>query len=210
VKLGPALDAMIRHKLKVLAVANGQRVPEDWHRLSAQRWCSARCAAPATAWRWTPATSTWSSPACRSHAAATGCRPRLSLHPNTAHECSTSISGTGPAPLDQADGLRRLFAGRQPRFMPLVANPHVAFGSVVLERLTTVLAAHGPEHPGGRRGDTSPAPNEGRAGPRGLRRAAVARRCPTWPRAACRCATWTRAARPAPCSTAVQAVPQAP
>jgi flagellar biosynthesis protein FlhF len=36
VKLGPALDAVIRHKLKVLAVANGQRVPEDWHRLSAQ------------------------------------------------------------------------------------------------------------------------------------------------------------------------------
>lgn len=36
VKLGPALDAMIRHKLKVLGVANGQRVPEDWHRMSAQ------------------------------------------------------------------------------------------------------------------------------------------------------------------------------
>ncbi|RTL28127.1 MAG: flagellar biosynthesis protein FlhF [Burkholderiales bacterium] len=36
VKLGPALDALIRHKLKVLGVANGQRVPEDWHRLSAQ------------------------------------------------------------------------------------------------------------------------------------------------------------------------------
>jgi len=35
VKLGPALDTMIRHKLKVLAVGNGQRVPEDWHRLSA-------------------------------------------------------------------------------------------------------------------------------------------------------------------------------
>jgi flagellar biosynthesis protein FlhF len=35
VKLGPALDAMIRHKLRVLAVANGQRVPEDWHRLGA-------------------------------------------------------------------------------------------------------------------------------------------------------------------------------
>jgi flagellar biosynthesis protein FlhF len=35
VKLGPALDALIRHRLKVLAVANGQRVPEDWHRLSA-------------------------------------------------------------------------------------------------------------------------------------------------------------------------------
>ncbi|MDE1998999.1 MAG: flagellar biosynthesis protein FlhF [Burkholderiales bacterium] len=36
VKLGPALDALIRHKTKVLGVANGQRVPEDWHRLSAQ------------------------------------------------------------------------------------------------------------------------------------------------------------------------------
>ena len=35
-KLGPALDALIRHKLKVVGVANGQRVPEDWHRLSAQ------------------------------------------------------------------------------------------------------------------------------------------------------------------------------
>jgi flagellar biosynthesis protein FlhF len=35
VKLAPALDALIRHKLKNLGVANGQRVPEDWHRLSA-------------------------------------------------------------------------------------------------------------------------------------------------------------------------------
>jgi len=36
VKLAPALDAVIRHRQKVLAVANGQRVPEDWHRLSGQ------------------------------------------------------------------------------------------------------------------------------------------------------------------------------
>ena len=36
VKLGPALDTLIRHKAKVLGVANGQRVPEDWHRLSSQ------------------------------------------------------------------------------------------------------------------------------------------------------------------------------
>jgi flagellar biosynthesis protein FlhF len=35
VKIGAALDALIRHKLEVVAVANGQRVPEDWHRLSA-------------------------------------------------------------------------------------------------------------------------------------------------------------------------------
>jgi flagellar biosynthesis protein FlhF len=36
VKLAPALDAVIRHKLTVQGVANGQRVPEDWHRLPAQ------------------------------------------------------------------------------------------------------------------------------------------------------------------------------
>jgi flagellar biosynthesis protein FlhF len=35
IKLGPALDAAIRHKLTIVGVANGQRVPEDWHRLSA-------------------------------------------------------------------------------------------------------------------------------------------------------------------------------
>ena len=35
VKLGPALDALIRHRARVVGVANGQRVPEDWHRLSA-------------------------------------------------------------------------------------------------------------------------------------------------------------------------------
>ncbi|SEL45371.1 flagellar biosynthesis protein FlhF [Roseateles sp. YR242] len=36
VKLAPALDTVIRHKLRVIGVANGQRVPEDWHRLSSQ------------------------------------------------------------------------------------------------------------------------------------------------------------------------------
>ena len=35
VKLGPAVDAAIRHRLKLVGIANGQRVPEDWHRLSA-------------------------------------------------------------------------------------------------------------------------------------------------------------------------------
>jgi flagellar biosynthesis protein FlhF len=34
IKLGPALDAAIRHRLQIVGVANGQRVPEDWHRLS--------------------------------------------------------------------------------------------------------------------------------------------------------------------------------
>lgn len=46
-----------------------------------------------------------------------------------------------PAPLDQADGLRRLFARRALRFVPLLSNPHVAFGGVLIERLATALAA---------------------------------------------------------------------
>lgn len=34
--IGAALDTLIRHKLKVVNVADGQRVPEDWRRMSAQ------------------------------------------------------------------------------------------------------------------------------------------------------------------------------
>jgi flagellar biosynthesis protein FlhF len=52
VKLGPALDSMIRHRLKVVAIANGQRVPEDWHRLSAHALVQrALKSTPAPAWR---------------------------------------------------------------------------------------------------------------------------------------------------------------
>jgi hypothetical protein len=47
------------------------------------------------------------------------------------------------APLDQADGLRRLFAGQRQRFLPLAANPHVDASGVVLERLTAALVAAG-------------------------------------------------------------------
>ena len=43
-------------------------------------------------------------------------------------------------PLDQADGLRRLFAASRRHVIPLVANPHVAFSGVVLDRLAAVLA----------------------------------------------------------------------
>ena len=47
------------------------------------------------------------------------------------------------APQDQADGLRRMFSGQQRRVLPLVANPHVPFCGVVLDRLTAVLAEQG-------------------------------------------------------------------
>ena len=50
---------------------------------------------------------------------------------------------TAAAPLDQADGLRRMFSGARRCFIPLVANPHVSFSGVVLERVTTALAALG-------------------------------------------------------------------
>lgn len=35
VKLGPTLDAVIRHRLLLRGVSNGQRVPEDWTRAEA-------------------------------------------------------------------------------------------------------------------------------------------------------------------------------
>ena len=53
---------------------------------------------------------------------------------------ATAIAGL---PQDQADGLRRMFAGRQRRVLPLVANPHVPFCGAVLDRLTAVLADQG-------------------------------------------------------------------
>lgn len=42
---------------------------------------------------------------------------------------------SGPA--DQADGLRRLFGARRPRFVPVVANADLAFSGLVLERLAS-------------------------------------------------------------------------
>lgn len=45
---------------------------------------------------------------------------------------------------DQAQGLRRLFAASGRRLLlPLLANPHVAFSGLVLDRLAAVLAASG-------------------------------------------------------------------
>ena len=46
-----------------------------------------------------------------------------------------------PMPLDQADGLRRMFAGRQRWVLPLVANPYVPFSGLVLDRLSAVLSS---------------------------------------------------------------------
>ncbi len=67
---------------------------------------------------------------------------------------------SGSMPLDQADGLRRLFAGRRRHLLPLVANPHAAFSGVVLDRLAAVLAAQGHEVLVVDAASTSPLPHE--------------------------------------------------
>jgi len=66
-------------------------------------------------------------------------------------------------PADQAHGLRRLFGAAQAQpvlHLALVANPHVAFCGVMLERLTTVLAALGQRTLVVDAAETSPAPHE--------------------------------------------------
>ena len=65
-----------------------------------------------------------------------------------------------PSPADQAHGLRRLFAGAGQQHLALVANPHVAFSHVVLERLTTVLDGLGLSTLVVDGADSSPAPQE--------------------------------------------------
>jgi hypothetical protein len=47
------------------------------------------------------------------------------------------------SPPDQAHGLRRLFAQAGPRLVPVVSNPQMAFGGVLLERLCSALAEQG-------------------------------------------------------------------
>lgn len=42
-------------------------------------------------------------------------------------------------PADQADGLRRLFATRAARFVPIVSNPFIVHGGVLIERICSVL-----------------------------------------------------------------------
>ncbi|KQM69719.1 flagellar biosynthesis protein FlhF [Xylophilus sp. Leaf220] len=47
VKLGPAVDALIRHQLVLRGVANGQRVPEDWEEADAGQLVRASMRSPA-------------------------------------------------------------------------------------------------------------------------------------------------------------------
>jgi flagellar biosynthesis protein FlhF len=40
VKLGPAVDALIRHQMRLRGITNGQRVPEDWEMADARKLVS--------------------------------------------------------------------------------------------------------------------------------------------------------------------------
>jgi flagellar biosynthesis protein FlhG len=64
------------------------------------------------------------------------------------------------APLDQADGLRRLFAGRGRHLLALAANPYVPFGGLVLDRVAAVLAAEGRQVLVVDAASSSPAPHD--------------------------------------------------
>lgn len=47
VKLGPAIDALVRHQMVLRGVTNGQRVPEDWEAADAHRLVATSMRAPA-------------------------------------------------------------------------------------------------------------------------------------------------------------------
>jgi flagellar biosynthesis protein FlhG len=63
-------------------------------------------------------------------------------------------------PLDQAHGLRQLFAHTRVLFVPVVSNPHVAFGGVMLERLCTAFGGLGRRTLVIDAGENSPPPAE--------------------------------------------------
>jgi flagellar biosynthesis protein FlhG len=71
-----------------------------------------------------------------------------------------SFPPSSSMPLDQADGLRRLFAHAQVRFIPVVSNPHMAFGGVMLERLCSGFAEQGCHTLVVDAGENAPGPNE--------------------------------------------------
>jgi hypothetical protein len=70
---------------------------------------------------------------------------------------------TGSMPLDQAQGLRRLFTGAQRRSIALVANPHVPFAGSAIEQLCHAIGKSGRRTLVLDAADTSPPPPEAAA-----------------------------------------------
>ena len=67
---------------------------------------------------------------------------------------------TPRAPPDQAHGLRRLFVQGATRWVPVVANPHMASAGVMLERVCSALADRGAHTLVVDAADTAPAADE--------------------------------------------------
>lgn len=63
-------------------------------------------------------------------------------------------------PQDQAHGLRQMFAHARVRMVPVVANPHMAFGGLMLERLCTAFSEQGAQVLVVDASDRAPAPAE--------------------------------------------------
>lgn len=63
-------------------------------------------------------------------------------------------------PFDQADGLRRMFAHARARFVPVVSNPHLTFGGVMLERLCAAFGELGRHTLVVDAGENAPMPSE--------------------------------------------------
>ena len=73
------------------------------------------------------------------------------------------LDSPGSWTVDQADGLRRLFARTGCTIVPLVSNPHVKASGVAVERLTAALALQGRKTLVVDAGETSPPPAEASA-----------------------------------------------
>jgi hypothetical protein len=67
---------------------------------------------------------------------------------------------SSPAPLDQADGLRRMFAGQRCQVLALASNPYVAFTGLALDRVAARLASSGRNVLVVDAGPGAPAPHE--------------------------------------------------
>ena len=69
-------------------------------------------------------------------------------------------SSSSATPQDQADGLRRLFAGSRVRFVPVLSNPHVVGSGALLEGLCAAFAELGLHTLVVDAGELSPPPSE--------------------------------------------------
>jgi len=110
----PALDALIPQAFGV-GVANGQRVPKTGTACRRMRWCTAHCARPPAPLRIDANDMNSLRRAKRATPVATRCIPITTRYQE--HDGPSSASA-----LDQAHGLRRLFAHARCAFVPVLSN----------------------------------------------------------------------------------------